>query len=59
MACSTPESTNNPKVVREITRETGAKLGGMLYAVGVGEGEASTYEETVKHNVTTIVEALK
>ncbi len=53
------ESTNNPKVVQEITRETGAKLGGMLYAVGLGEGDAYTYEGTVRHNVTTIVEALK
>ncbi len=53
------ESTNNPKVVREITRESGAKLGGMLYAFGLGIGDASTYEGTVRHNVTTIVEALK
>jgi zinc/manganese transport system substrate-binding protein len=53
------ESTNNPKVVREITRETGAKLGGMLYADGLGEGDASTYEGMMKHNVTTIVDALK
>lgn len=53
------ESTNNPKVVEEILRETGAKLGGMLYAAGPGTGDLSTYEATMKYNVTTIVEALK
>jgi len=53
------EDTLNPKVSSEITRETGAKIGGMLYADGLGSGEGSTYEGMVKHNVTTIVEALK
>lgn len=53
------EDTLNPKVSSEITRETGTKIGGMLYADGLGSGEGSTYEGMVKHNVTTIVEALK
>lgn len=53
------ESIQNPKVLTEITRETGAKLGGSLYADGLGENEASTYEGMMKHNVTTIVDALK
>jgi len=53
------ESTNNPKVAREIIRETGAKLGGMLYADGLGDGDASTYEGMMRHNVITIVDALK
>jgi ABC-type Zn uptake system ZnuABC Zn-binding protein ZnuA len=53
------EDTLNPKVSSEITRETGAKIGGTLYADGLGSGEGSTYEGMVKHNVTTIVEALK
>ncbi|HEX4666460.1 MAG TPA: zinc ABC transporter substrate-binding protein [Chthoniobacterales bacterium] len=53
------ESTLNPKVTREITRETGAKIGGELYADGLGTGDASTYEGMMKHNVTTIVDALK
>lgn len=53
------ESTLNPKVTKEITRETGAKIGGKLYADGLGAGEASTYEGMVKHNVSTIVDALK
>ena len=53
------ESTLNPKVTTEITRETGAKVGGVLYADGLGTGEESTYEGMVKHNVSTIVDALK
>ncbi len=53
------EDTLNPKVSSEITRETGAKIGGTLYADGLGSGEGSTYEGMMKHNVTAIVEALK
>jgi ABC-type Zn uptake system ZnuABC Zn-binding protein ZnuA len=53
------ENTLNPKVSTEVTRETGAKIGGTLYADGLGAGEGSTYEGMVKHNVSTIVEALK
>ena len=30
------EGTLNPKVTPEITRETGAKIGGKLYADGLG-----------------------
>ncbi|MGH8046135.1 MAG: metal ABC transporter solute-binding protein, Zn/Mn family [Chthoniobacterales bacterium] len=53
------EDTLNPKVSSEITRDTGAKIGGTLYADGLGTGENGTYEGMMKHNVTTIVEALK
>ena len=54
-----PESLGNPKVLKEITRETGAKIGAELYGDGLGEGGASTYEGMYKHNVTAIVDALK
>lgn len=54
-----PESIQNPKVLQEITRETGAKSGPALYADGLGEGALATYEGMYKHNVTSIVEALK
>jgi zinc/manganese transport system substrate-binding protein len=53
------ESTLNPKVTTQITRETGVKIGGTLYADGLGPGEASTYEGMMKHNVSTIVDSLK
>ena len=53
------ESIENPKVLKEITRETGAVIGGELYADGLGEGDAATFEGMYKHNVSTIVDALK
>ena len=53
------ESIENPKVLKEITRETGAVIGGELYADGLGEGEAATFEGMYKHNVTVIVDGLK
>jgi ABC-type Zn uptake system ZnuABC Zn-binding protein ZnuA len=55
-----PENIENPKVMTEITRETGVKIAPPLYADGLGDTpEASTYEAMYKHNVTTIVDALK
>ncbi len=54
-----PESIENPKVLTEITKETGAKIGPELYADGLGEGDVSTYEGMFKHNVTAIVDSLK
>jgi zinc/manganese transport system substrate-binding protein len=53
------ESTLNPKVTTQITRETGAKIGGSLFPDGLGPGDATTYEGMMKHNVSTIVDALK
>jgi len=53
------ENTLNPKVTVEITKETGAKIGGTLYADGLGEGDGSTYDGMVRHNLATIVDALK
>lgn len=53
------ESVENPKVLKAITNETGIKVGGSLYADGLGAGDASTYEGMYKHNVSTIVDALK
>jgi ABC-type Zn uptake system ZnuABC Zn-binding protein ZnuA len=54
-----PESIENPKVLREITRESGAKVGPELYADGLGEGDARTYSGMFRHNVTSIVDTLK
>ncbi len=53
------ENIENPKVLTEITKETGAKLGGELYADGLGDKEATTYPDMVRYNLTTIVEGLK
>jgi zinc/manganese transport system substrate-binding protein len=53
------ENIENPKVLEQITNETGAKLGGVLCADGLGSGATATYEGMMKSNVSTIVEALK
>lgn len=53
------EDALNPKVSSEIARDTGAKIGGTLFADGLGAGDGASYEGMVKHNVGTIVEALK
>ena len=55
------ENTQNPKVITQITKETGAKVGGELYADGLGapDGDAATYIGMMRHNVNTIVDALK
>lgn len=55
------ENMQNPKVIQEITRETGATVGGELYADGLGPagGDAATYEDMMRHNVNTVVGALK
>jgi zinc/manganese transport system substrate-binding protein len=53
------ENIENPKVLEQITNETGAKLGGVLCADGLGSGAVATYEGMIKSNVSTIVEALK
>jgi zinc/manganese transport system substrate-binding protein len=52
------ENIENPKVIAAITRETGAKVGGELYADGLGRG-AATYVEMMRHNVATVVDGLK
>ena len=53
------ESIANPKVITEITRETGAKIGGELFVDGLGEKEVSTYSDMIRHNIQTIVKNLK
>ena len=53
------EDIENPKVIQQITRETGAKLGGRLLSDGLGAKPNDTVDAMFRHNVTTIVEALK
>lgn len=43
----------------EITRETGVRICGTLYADGLGTGPASTYDGMFRSNVSTIVDALR
>ena len=53
------EDSENPKVIQQITRETGAKLGGKLLSDGLGAKPNDTVDAMFRHNVTTIVDALK
>lgn len=53
------ETGENPKVLDEILRETGARVGGALDADGLGAGEAATYEGMMRRNTTILVEALR
>jgi ABC-type Zn uptake system ZnuABC Zn-binding protein ZnuA len=52
------EDQANPKVLAEMTRSTGAKLGGELVADGTSPS-AHTFEAMLRHNVGVIVAALK
>lgn len=55
------ETSVNPKLLEQVSKETGAKVGGTLYSDSIGdEGtDGGTYIGAVKSNVTTIVNALK
>ncbi|MSU52420.1 MAG: hypothetical protein EXS41_03360 [Opitutaceae bacterium] len=53
------EGSSNPRLIEAIVRETPAKLGGSLYADGLGVTEATTYEAMIRHNITAIVAALR
>lgn len=53
------ENIENPRAIQQISTETGAKVGGELYADGLGADEATTYDSMMRHNVSTIVDGLK
>ena len=55
------ENSVNPRLISQLVSETGVKLGGTLYADGLGTAEspAATYESMMRHNLTTLVNALK
>ena len=54
------ESSVNPDLAEAVTRETGARLGGELYADGLSpDADGATYERMFRHNVRTIAEALR
>lgn len=54
------ESSANPRLVANLLDETGVRLGGTLYADGLGPpgSGAETYEAMYRHNVIAIVGAL-
>ncbi len=54
------ENIADNRMIEQISRETGAKIGGKLFsdALSSSEGPASTYIEMMQYNVDTIVKAL-
>lgn len=53
------ESTGNPKMLKEIARESGVRMGGVLFVDGLGAGEADTYEKMMRSNVVVMMRGLK
>jgi zinc/manganese transport system substrate-binding protein len=55
------ENITDPRVLRRIAAETGARIGGTLYsdALTRPDGPAPTYIDLMRHNVGEIVAALK
>ncbi|MBX9909882.1 MAG: metal ABC transporter substrate-binding protein [Beijerinckiaceae bacterium] len=54
------ENITNPRLIEQIARETGAKIGGRLYsdALSAQDGPAGTYIAMMKHNISQIEKAL-
>jgi zinc/manganese transport system substrate-binding protein len=55
------ENAVDPRLIRRIAAETGARIGGTLYADTLSDaaGPAATYVDMMRHNVREIVEGLK
>jgi zinc/manganese transport system substrate-binding protein len=54
------ENVTDPRLVRQIAGETGAKIGGTLYsdALTDDKGDATTYIELIRHNLKQLASAL-
>ena len=54
------ENVADPRLLRQIARETGSAIGGKLYpgALSEQDGPAATYLDLMRHNATTITKAL-
>jgi zinc/manganese transport system substrate-binding protein len=54
------ENVTDPRLIEQIARETGAKIGGKLYSDALSEpgGPAGTYIDMMRHNVAEFAKAL-
>ena len=54
------ENVSDPRLIRRISAETGAKVGGTLYSDGLTaeKGDAPTYIDMVRHNIKALTSAL-
>jgi len=55
-----PENISDPRLIRQIAAETGARICGTLYSDSLtGEkGDSPTYIEMVRHNIKALTSAL-
>ena len=55
-----PENVADPRLIEQIADETGATVGGQLYpgALSGSDGPAPTYLQMMRHNATTLMQAL-
>ena len=54
------ENVTDPRLVEQIARETGAKVGGTLYSDALTDdrGDATTYIDLIRHNLRQLASAL-
>jgi zinc/manganese transport system substrate-binding protein len=54
------ENVADPRLVRQIAQETGAKIGGALYSDALSQrsGPAATYIDMMRNNVRALTRAL-
>jgi zinc/manganese transport system substrate-binding protein len=54
------ENVGDPRLMQQIAKETGARIGGTLYSDALSEpnGPAGTYVDMMRHNVRELLEAL-
>jgi len=54
------ENITDPRMLKQIANETGAKVGGTLYpgALSGADGPAATYLDMMRHNATTLSKKL-
>jgi ABC-type Zn uptake system ZnuABC Zn-binding protein ZnuA len=54
------ESTINPKLLEQVARDNGIRIGGKLFSDSLGEqgGPADSYTRMIRHNTDVIVEGL-
>ncbi len=54
------ENISDPRLIRRISAETGASVGGIIYSDSLTDekGEAPTYIDMVRHNIKALTRAL-
>ncbi|ALE04114.1 metal ABC transporter solute-binding protein, Zn/Mn family [Bartonella ancashensis] len=54
------ENISNPRLIKQISRETGLTIGGILYSDALSEknGPAATYIDMIQHNIDTIINSI-